>query len=520
MDTDVLIVGAGPTGLMLANQLVRRGVRILLIDRHSGPAQQTRALGVQARTLEIYAQLGIATRALELGKVGTGANIWASGRHMGQVQLSGAGQNATPYPYIFILGQDDNERLMGERLREQGAAVTWNTELVGLAPGAESVTARLKGPDGAVRGCTAAWVAGCDGAHSAVRTLSGISFPGAAYEHTFFVADVQMTGGMVPDEVNVYLWRRGFHLLFPMRGRDHWRIVGIVPEELREQPDLTFEAVVPSVRHEAGDLAFQGCSWFSIYRIHHRAAAHFRAGRCFVLGDAAHVHSPVGAQGMNTGLQDAYNLAWKLALVANGQADAALLDTYEEERLPVARRLLNTTDRAFRLVVSDSRLAGLLRTQVLARLAAFAMSRAAIQRAAFRIVSQIGIHYRQGRLAQASAALPGAAPQAGDRFPWLHLKLRAGAAPQDLFTAMPDLSFHLIAIGQDAPTDELGSLEQRLQVHVIPDDPDNERELARVHIPRPAFYLLRPDGHVGLCGRQLAPGMVRDYLRLRLGARL
>ncbi len=168
-----------------------------------------------------------------------------------------------------------------------------------------------------------------------------------------------MTGGMVADELNIYLWREGFHLLFPMRGRDHWRIVGIVPEELRAQPDLTFEAVAPSVRHEAGDLAFQGCSWFSIYRIHHRAAANFRAGRCFVLGDAAHVHSPVGAQGMNTGLQDAYNLAWKLALVANGQADAALLDTYEEERLPVARRLLNTTDRAFRLVVSDSRLAGL-----------------------------------------------------------------------------------------------------------------------------------------------------------------
>ena len=143
MDTDVLIVGAGPTGLMLANQLVRRGVRMLLIDRHSGPAQQTRALGVQARTLEIYSQLDIVARALELGKRGTGANIWASGRHMGRVLLSGAGQDATPYPYVFILGQDDNERLMGERLHEQGATVTWDTELVGLARSAESVTARL-----------------------------------------------------------------------------------------------------------------------------------------------------------------------------------------------------------------------------------------------------------------------------------------------------------------------------------------------------------------------------------------
>ena len=305
-----------------------------------------------------------------------------------------------------------------------------------------------------------------------------------------------------------------------MRGTDHWRIVGIVPEALRDEGRLAFDDVVPSVRHEAGDLAFQGCSWFSTYRIHHRAAAHFRAGRCFVLGDAAHIHSPVGAQGMNTGLQDAYNLAWKLALVANGQADAALLDSYEAERLPVAQRLLNTTDRAFRLVVSDSPVAGLLRTQVLARLAAFAMSRPAIQRAAFRIVSQIGIHYRHGRLAQSSAALPEAAPQAGDRFPWLHLKLRAGGAPEDLFSAMPDLSFHLIAIGQGAPADELGPLEQRLQVHVIPRTPTTSASSPGSNIPRPSFYLLRPDGHVGLCGRQLAPGLVRDYLRARLGARL
>ena len=148
------------------------------------------------------------------------------------------------------------------------------------------------------------------------------------------------------------------------------------------------------------------------------------------------------------------------------------------------------------------------------------MGRPAIQRAVFRIVSQIGIHYRHGRLSHTSAALPEAAPRAGDRFPWLHLKLRAGGAPEDLFTALQDLSFHLIVIGQEAPADDLGPLAQRLQVHVIPDDPDNERELVRAHIPRPCFYLLRPDGHVGLCGRQLAPGMVRDYLRMRVGVRL
>ena len=187
---------------------------------------------------------------------------------------------------------------------------------------------------------------------------------------------------------------------------------------------MTFEEVIPSLRAEAGaGLSFKSCTWFSTYRIHHRCAARFRDRRCFLLGDAAHIHSPVGAQGMNTGLQDAYNLAWKLALVVKGEADAALLDSYEEERVPVARRLLDTTDRAFRLVVSDSWLAGLLRTKVLARIAAFAMRRERMQRFAFRTVSQTGIGYRKSALSKSLDGLPARAPRAGDRFPWLRLKL-------------------------------------------------------------------------------------------------
>ena len=319
MDADVLVVGAGPTGLMLANQLARRGVRALIIDRHAGPSLQTRALGVQARTLEIYAQLGIIESALNLGKRATGANLWVQGRRSARIPLGDIGRDLSPYPFLLILGQDDNERLLGEALRARGTAVQWNTELVGLAQDAGQVRASLKYPDGRIGEVTAAWVAGCDGAHSAVRELNGIAFEGAPYEHVFFVADIQATGPMVPDELNVYLWREGFHLLFPMRGTDHWRLVGILPNDLRERHDLKFEDVIPSVRQEMGAaISFKDCSWFSTYRIHHRCAARFRDRRCFLLGDAAHIHSPVGAQGMNTGLQDAYNLAWKLALVVSG----------------------------------------------------------------------------------------------------------------------------------------------------------------------------------------------------------
>src|SRR5262249_39396376 len=206
---------------------------------------------------------------------------------------------------------------------------------------------------------------------------------------------------------------------------------------------------------------------------------------CFVLGDAAHIHSPVGAQGMNTGIQDAYNLGWKLALVVAGQAGATPPGSYYAGRYPGAQRLLFTPDRMFRLIVTDSRLGGLLRTQVLARLAAFGMSRDVVRRAVFRVVSQIGIRYRNSPLSQVSGHLPERAPQAGDRFPWLRLRLKDGAPAEDLFTALPDVSFHLLVLGQSAAADELGPFAGLLQVHAIPDDPDNERELARVHIPRP-----------------------------------
>jgi 2-polyprenyl-6-methoxyphenol hydroxylase-like FAD-dependent oxidoreductase len=519
MDTDVLVVGAGPTGLMLANQLARRGVQVLIIDRHAGPARETRALGVQARTLEIYAALGIVDKALALGTPGDGAWLWANGRKMARVPIGDAGKRVTPYPYVLVLGQDDNERIMGEHLRSLGVSVQWNTELTALEQQADRVVATLKNGDGTSRTVTASWVGGCDGARSSVRELCGITFPGAPYEHVFFVADVEATGSMVPRSVNVYLWKDGFHLFFPMRGTDHWRLVGILPAALRDRDDVNFASVIPSVRHELGDgLVIKGCSWFSTYRIHHRSAARFRDRRCFLMGDAAHIHSPVGAQGMNTGLQDAYNLAWKLALVIQGRADASLLDTYEDERVRVAQRLLNTTDRGFRFIVADNLGAGLLRTQVLARVAAFALGRKSIQSAAFRTVSQTGIRYRHSALSQ-SMPLPDGAPRAGDRFPWLNLRLRSNGPVEDLFATVDDTRFNLYVFGQPAPAAESLPLGDLLRVHVIPSDPVNEAELQRAGIPQPSFYLVRPDGYVGLCGMDLDEEELSRYMTLRLATK-
>jgi 2-polyprenyl-6-methoxyphenol hydroxylase-like FAD-dependent oxidoreductase len=516
MDTDVLVVGAGPTGLMLANQLARRGVKPRIIDRHSGPAQQSRAMAVQARTMEIYSKMGIIDKALALGARATGGNMWANGRWTARIPVGDIGQSLSPYPFVLMLGQDDNELIMGEKLRDYGVAVEWSTELVGIDQHSDHVDATLKLSDGTTRNVKAAWVAGCDGSRSPVRELSGIKFPGAPYEHTFFVADTEAIGSMKAGELNVYLWKDGFHLFFPMRGKDGWRVIGVLPKHLRQRDDLTFEDVVPAIQQEAGtNLRFKACHWFSTYRIYHRAAERFRDRRCFLLGDAAHIHSPAGAQGMNTGLQDAYNLAWKLALVVQGRADAALLNTYEQERIPVAKRLLETTDRAFQLIVADGWLGSLFRTRILANVAAQAMKFERVRQLAFRTIAQIGISYPTSSMSQALPGLPKDAPAAGDRFPWMRLKLEPSGATEDLFKHLDDMKFNLLMIGQRVNPETLGDVGDLLRIHAIAADPANAAELARAKVPQPSFYLLRPDGHVGICGTSFDAAAIKRYLAER-----
>jgi len=516
VDTDVLVVGAGPTGLMLANQLMRRGVRTMIIDRHAGPARETRALGVQARTLEIYQHLGIVDRALELGKRTIAASMWAHGKRAARVPVGDIGKGLSPYPFLLILGQDDNERLLGESLNQKALSVQWNTELMGLAQQSDRVVASVRNSDGTTRELTASWVGGCDGARSTVRENSGIAFQGAPYEHVFFVADTIVTGPMAQDELNVYLWRGGFHLFFPMRGADHWRVVGILPPELRNRDDVKLDDVAPAIRTEAGaGLVFQKCTWFSTYRIHHRRAERFRDRRCFLMGDAAHIHSPVGAQGMNTGLQDAYNLAWKLALVVAGRADAALLDSFEVERIPVARRLLSSTDRAFSGIVSHGALAVFFRTRLFPGMLSLAMRIEKARKTAFRTISQIGIRYRGSPLSQTVAGLPEGAPRAGDRFPWLNLKLTPNGPGEDFYQKLDDTRFTLVLTGQPAPRDAVAPGDL-LRTHVVPHDPANDKELARAGIPHLAFYLIRPDGYIGLCGGRMEAQDVTRYLTERV----
>ena len=389
MFTDVLIVGAGPTGLMLANQLGRRGMRAMIIDRHSGPAQQTRAMAVQARTLEIYSKLGIAERALELGTRGNGANMWSARAAEGARPARRHGRGLSPFPFVLMLGQDDNERIMGDQLRAGASPCSGTPSSSRSSRTPSHVTATLKQPDGSTANDHAPRRSpAATAARSAVREMSGIAFPGAPYEHVFFVADTEATG---PDGARraqrLSVARRISPVLPDARDGSLARHRHPAARAARTgRPDLRGRDPVASRRRREPALSFKACSWFSTYRIHHRCAERFRDRRCFLLGDAAHIHSPVGAQGMNTGLQDAYNLAWKLALVASGAGGPGAARHYEAERI---RSRSDCWTRPTGRSGSSSPTAGSPGSSARGssrNVAAFAMTRKRVQTLAFRTV--------------------------------------------------------------------------------------------------------------------------------------
>src|SRR5258707_6221967 len=393
-DTEVLIVGAGPTGLVLALWLTRLGVRVRLIDKTAEPGTTSRAVAVQARTLELYGQIGLADQVLERGRRVAAANLWVAGQQVARAVFGDMGLGISPYPYPLILPQDEHERLLIDRLAELGVQVERRTDLLHFEDASGRVLARLQRADGELEMCEAAYLAGCDGAHSRVREALNVGFPGGTYTHLFYVADVEASGTATNGEVHVAFDRTDFLAVFPLKGEGRARLVGTIREDAEhEQENLSWDDVKKSVI-EWLRIDVARVNWFSTYRVHHRVADRFREGRAFLLGDAAHIHSPVGGQGMNTGIGDAVNLAWKLAAVLDEGAAEGLLDTYEAERIRFARRLVATTDRVFTLVSKRGAFADFVRLRLFARIMPWLLWLPSMRRLAFRTVSQIGIRYR------------------------------------------------------------------------------------------------------------------------------
>jgi 2-polyprenyl-6-methoxyphenol hydroxylase-like FAD-dependent oxidoreductase len=399
LETDVLVVGAGPTGLMLANCLARLGVSAMLIDGKAGPTRESRALGVQARTMELYDQVGMVDRVLERATPARGVVPGFRGTAFRAVSLPELGAKVSPFPRMYVLEQSANEELLVGNLERLGGGVRWNSPLLGLEVLNEPRPVRAVVAGGVVR---ARFCVGTDGTSSLVRKLRGIAFEGETNPYTFFVLDGVGVKGVVPEHINVRMAPVDFLLAFPMGG-DNARLLGVI----RNPSDETVaeEQVRPRLS-EVFSVTYDRARWFSTYRVHHRVAAAFRDGPFFLAGDAAHVHSPVGAQGMNTGMQDAHNLACKLGDVLAGRASERSLDRYEAERRPVARRLVSTTDRIFGAVTSEAGIARFARGRVVpvaGRIAVRAVPRLPLASRLFSYLSQTRIHYWMSADAEGAA---------------------------------------------------------------------------------------------------------------------
>jgi 2-polyprenyl-6-methoxyphenol hydroxylase-like FAD-dependent oxidoreductase len=482
--TDVLISGAGPTGLVLALWLTRQGVKVRIIDKTAEPGTTSRALAVQARTLELYRQLDLADAVVARGHRVRAGNFWVDGRRQAGISLEDLGAGLTPYPFMQIFPQDEHEKLLIERLDALGVRVERLTELLGFSEQRDGMKVRLRGADGNEQDCEASYLAGCDGARSKVRELIGTGFPGGTYPHIFYVADVEASGPALNGELHVDLDEADFLAVFPLAGSGHARLIGAVRGERAERAEtLTFADISDrAIRNMKVEIA--KVNWFSTYHVHHRVTEHFRKGRVFLAGDAAHIHSPAGGQGMNTGIGDAINLAWKLAAVLKGRANDALLDSFEAERIGFARRLVATTDRAFTFATGEGALADFIRTRIAPIVIPAAFSFEAARKFAFRTISQTMLNYRGGPLSRGKVGRV----QGGDRLPWVKID---GA---DNFAPLTTMDWQVHVYGAASPEITAWCTKRGLPLHVF----GWQTGCETAGLARDAAYLIRPDTYVAL----------------------
>lgn len=481
--SDVLIAGAGPTGLVLALWLVRQGVRVRLIDKSAGPGETSRAMAVQARTLELYRQVGIAEAVVAAGHRTPAMNLWARGKRRARIALQDSATGLSPYPFVLVYPQDQHERLLIEQLAMLGVTVERETELLAAEDHGDRIRARLRLPDGREQDAEARYLAACDGARSPARHRLGIDFEGGTYRQVFYVADVVLGGLPSTDEAHIALGKDGdFILILAYSATGNYRLIGTVRDARADRAEqLTFADVSAEAIANLG-VHVERIHWFSTYRVHHRVAARFRHGRSFLLGDAAHVHSPVGGQGMNTGILDAINLSWKLADVLHGHAHEAVLDSYAAERQAFARTLVDTTDRAFSLVTAEGGIASVLRTYVAPALAGLAYRSRNVSELMFRTVSQTLLDYRDSPLSAGKAG----DVMGGDRLPWV----RAGGA--DNYAPLPRIGWQLHVYGSAPPALQAWCQARGIALRVFAWQPEHHR----AGFARDAAYLVRPDGYV------------------------
>jgi 2-polyprenyl-6-methoxyphenol hydroxylase-like FAD-dependent oxidoreductase len=510
---DVLVVGAGPTGLALAAALAAHGVSLRIVDASSGPAHESRALAMQPRTLEVLRPFGVTEELVARGNPAAQLRISAGGR-VARTRLFDIGVEDTAFPFLLFVSQAETEAVLLEHLTDRSVQVEREVTLESSGPdGDDRVRCMLRRPDGAREVLRARYVVGCDGARSTVRDQACIPFAGGRYPQTFLLADLA-ADGLEAGTVNAYLGPDGPLFFFPLGRPAPWRLITMLPRTTvgARPATVTLAELQHASDHATGGaVRVRDPAWTSVLRVQHRAAVRYRAGRVFVAGDAAHVHSPAGAQGMNTGIQDAVNLGWKLGLVCRGAAPESLLDSYDAERRPVGEFVLRFTDRAFTAATSHHPLIRAVRSHIVPRVVPVALRFRTGRRLAFRTVSQLGIRYRNSPAVSPSRR-GRRGPGPGDRLP--DARVHRGGSETWLQATMGAPTFHLLLCGPpdvwaETAVEELRRRHEGLvTVHrLTPVDGPGRSDgdlvdaagtcFSRLRVRGSAVLVVRPDGHIG-----------------------
>ena len=539
----VLVVGAGPTGLTVAHELARHGVAVQIIDRAPLPATTSRALVVWPRTLEIFDDMGVIGKALAVGGKASGLSVTFKNRkvRIEFTDLLTGPMNHTAYPSARIISQNDTERVLAEALAARGVEIQRGLALADVTPDGDTMTVSLHRADGSTQTVRCQWIIGCDGAHSAVRKAIGIPFEGATYPDEFIMADAKLDWQLPDGDLYVFPSPAGIFAAFCMPGQHRFRIFGNVEPSLEgpsadysEPTHEQFQAMIDERVPFPTTVVEE--YWVTRYRLHRRIVPGYRGGRVFLAGDAAHIHSPAGAQGMNTGIQDAYNLAWKLALVLRGIAGESLLDSYHAERHPIGVRLLKTTDRMFSIISGHSPLARTARGQLAPVLATRVLTHYSLRRWFLGTLAQLRLPYPNSPLNAQDGSGWHDAPAPGDRAREagvliegkpgrIYDVLRGTHHTVLLFTGLDHHARPAQELCQIAEQIERAypglvitrviSAERCAEYPSVLGDPDQSAH-RQYGIQPASAYVIRPDAHVGYRGRPINAEALMTDLATRL----